>query len=65
MDWNYDKFWVIVWSVGFFYFQKMTFLDFFDMYLLIFDMNSQYFVEFNQYLVLNGVYWQAPFPKQI
>ena len=25
----------------FLYFQKMTFLDFFDMYLLIFDINSQ------------------------
>ena len=38
-------------DVGFFYFEKMTFLDLFDMYLLFFDMNSQYFVRFSQYLV--------------
>ena len=28
-------------DVGFVYFEKMTLLDFFDMYLLMFDINSQ------------------------
>ena len=35
----------------FFDFEKMTFLDLFDMYLMIFDINSQYLVRFSQYLV--------------
>ena len=45
-----SKSWMIF-DVGFFYFEKMTFLDFFDMYLMIFDINSQYLVRFSQYLV--------------
>ena len=35
------------WSCGalfFFYFQKMTFLNFFDMYLIFVDINSQYLI---------------------
>ena len=34
----------IIFDVGFFDFEKMTSLDFFDMYLMMFDINSQYFV---------------------
>ena len=41
-------------DVGFFYFEKMTFLDFVDMYLVIFDINSQYLVRISQYLVQNS-----------
>ena len=41
----------VIFGVGFFDFEKMTFLDFFDMYLMIFDINSQYLVRFSQYLV--------------
>ena len=37
----------IMWFSG----SKMTFLEVFDMYLTIFDINSQYLVRFNQYLV--------------
>ena len=37
----------------FFDFEKMSFLDIFDMYLMIFDINSQYLVRFSQYLVKN------------
>ena len=33
-----------------FYFEKMTFLDFVDMYLMIFDITIQHFIRFNQYL---------------
>ena len=46
-----DDFWRWI-----FYFEKMTFLDFFDMYLMIFDINSQYLVRFSQYLVKNNQY---------
>ena len=35
----------------FFDFEKMTFLEIFYMYLMIFDMDSQYLVRFSQYLV--------------
>ena len=35
----------------FFYFEKMTFLEIFDMYLMIFDINNQYLVRFSQYLI--------------
>ena len=38
-------------DVDFFDFEQMTFLDFFDMYLLIFDITSQHFVRFSQYLL--------------
>ena len=41
----------MIFDVGFFYFEKMTFLDFFDMYLLIFDINNQCLAKFSQYLV--------------
>ena len=34
---------------GFFFSEKMTPLDFFDMYLMIFDINSQYLVKIHQY----------------
>ena len=34
-------------GVGFFDFEKMTFLDFFDMYLVVFVIFSQYFVIFS------------------
>ena len=40
----------------FFCFEKMTFLDVFDMYLMIVDLNSQYVVRFGQYLVKNHQY---------
>ena len=38
-------------DVGLFYFEKMTFLDFVDMYLVNFDINSKYlskFININQ-----------------
>ena len=35
----------------FFDFDKMTFLDFIDMYLMIFDIDSECYVRFSQYLV--------------
>ena len=35
----------------FFYFAKMTFLIFFDMYVAVLGIFSQYFVIFSQYLV--------------
>ena len=38
--------WMIL-DVGFFYFEKMTFLEILNMYLMIFDINSQYLVRFN------------------
>ena len=41
----------MIFDVGFLYFEKITFLDFFDMYFVIFDINSQYLVRFSQYLV--------------
>ena len=34
-----------------FLFRKNVIPGFFDMYLMIFDIRSQYFVRFNQYLV--------------
>ena len=40
------KSWMIF-DVDVFYFEQMTFLDFFDMYLMIFDINSQYLVRFS------------------
>ena len=43
----------ICFDVGFVYFEKMTFLDLFDMYLMFFDTNSKYLVGFSQYLVKN------------
>ena len=45
-----SKIWMIV-DVGFFILRQNTFLDVFDMYLVIFDINSQYLVRFSQYLV--------------
>ena len=42
-----SKFWMIF-DVDFFYFEKMTFLDCFDMYLMGFDINTQYLVRFGQ-----------------
>ena len=47
-----SKSWMIF-DVGFFYFEKITFLDILNMYLMIFDINSQYLVKFSQYLVKN------------
>ena len=35
----------------FFYFEKITFLEIFDMYLVNFDINSKYLVKFSQYFV--------------
>ena len=35
----------------FFDFENMTFLDLFDMYLMNFDISSQYLIRFSQYLV--------------
>ena len=46
----------MIFDVGFFYFEKMTFLDFFDMYLVFFGINSQYLVRFCQYLVKSHQY---------
>ena len=43
-----SKSWMIF-DVGFFDFEKMTFLDIFDMHLIIFDINSHYLVEFCRY----------------
>ena len=45
-----DKSWVIL-GVGCFDFEKMAFLDFFDIYWMNFYIDSQYLVRFNQYLV--------------
>ena len=39
---------------GAFFSEKMTSLDFFDMFLVIFDINSQYLVRFSRYLAKNG-----------
>ena len=36
---------------GFFDFEKIKFLDVFDMHLMIFDIDSKYLVRFGQYLV--------------
>ena len=36
-----------------FYFEKMTFLNCFDMYLMHFDINNQYLAKLSQYLVKN------------
>ena len=44
------KFWMIF-EVGFVYFEKITFLNLFDMYLVNFDINNQYLVRFSQYLI--------------
>ena len=44
----------MIFDVGFFDFEKMTFLEIFDMYLMIFDIFSQYLVRFSQYLVDNN-----------
>ena len=35
----------------FFYFEKITFLKLFDMFLVIFDINSQYLIKCGQSLV--------------
>ena len=43
------KFWMIF-DVGFFYFEKMTFLKILNMHLMIFDINNQYLVKFSQYV---------------
>ena len=45
-----SKSWMIV-DAGFVYFEKMTFLDLFDMRLIFFDINSQYFVRFSTHVV--------------
>ena len=45
-----SKSWMIF-DVDFLYFEKITFLDLFDMYLVIFDTNCQYFIKFCQYVV--------------
>ena len=41
---------------GAFFSEKMTSLDVFNMYLVIFDRNSQYLVRFSQYFVKNRQY---------
>ena len=38
-------------TLDLFYFEKITFLIFFDMDFVFFDINSQYLVKFNQYFV--------------
>ena len=38
-------------GVGFFDFEKMTFLEFFDMYFVVFIIFGQYLVIYSQYLV--------------
>ena len=43
-----SKSWMIF-DVGFFDFEKMTFLEIFDMYWMIFDINSQYLAGFKDY----------------
>ena len=50
-----SKSWMIF-DAGFFDFEKMTLLEVFDMYLMFFDINSQYLVRFNQYLVKTNQY---------
>ena len=40
----------MIFDVGFFDFEKMTFLVFLNMYLVIFYINSNYLVRFSQYL---------------
>ena len=51
---------------GFFFSEKMTSLEIFDMYLMIFDRNSQYLVRFNQYLSkfinINQYLWRYLIP---
>ena len=51
----------VIFDVGFVDFEKMTFLEFFDMYLMIFDINSKYLVRFSQYLIkfinINQICW--------
>ena len=44
------KSWMIF-DVGFVYFEKITFLDCFDIHFVIFDINSQYLAKISQYLV--------------
>ena len=39
----------VIFDVGFFDFEKMMFLEIFDMYLMIFDINSKYLVKIHQY----------------
>ena len=46
----------MIFDVGFVYFEKITFLDFVDMYLMFFDINNQYVVRFGQYFVKNNQY---------
>ena len=36
----------MIFDIGFFYFEKMTFLDFVDMYFMIFDIHSKTNVRF-------------------
>ena len=45
-----SKSWMIF-DVGFFYFEKITFLDVFDMNFVFFHINNQYLVRFSQYFV--------------
>ena len=63
MDRSEYGFWVLSTPVrcvgipaGAFFSEKMTSLEIFDMYLVIFDINSQYLVGFSQYLVKNHEY---------
>ena len=62
IDFNCYNWFILIWieimssfgwlcgALFFFYFHKMTFLDFVDMYLMIFDINCQYLAKFSQYL---------------
>ena len=63
---------VLAFPQGLFFSEKMTLLENFDMYLMIFDINSQYLVRFSQYLVkihqylVNIVYvFMGPVGKKI
>ena len=47
---------------GAFFSEKMTSLEIFDMYLVIFDINNQYLIEFSQYLVKINQYLPTPNP---
>ena len=50
-----SKSWMIF-DVGFFFFEKMTFLEILNMYLMIFDIHSKYLGRFSQNLDKNHQY---------
>ena len=50
-----SEFWMIF-GVGFFYFEKMTFLEIVDMHWMIFDINSKYLVNiWSKFININQI----------